>query len=142
VNELDTKRADFDPAQFRATLERAINRLDLPKLKLRTSNVTERISRAFKGEIRSSDQIDQLKRQFNQALTTVFEQLDQSFSTAVVDVESSLKKVQQGLQQDLTQSVQEELAGVKQDFANQQKVLDDYKALLKLIDVPKSTAVA
>jgi hypothetical protein len=138
VNELDTKRADFDPAQFRITLEHAINRLALPTLKLSSGNVTERISRAFKGEIRSGDQIDQLKRQFNQALTTVFEQLEQSFSGAVRDVQQSLQHVQQGLQQDLTKSVQDELAGVQQDFANQQHVLNDYTHLLSILALRRS----
>lgn len=133
VEELQTKRADFDPANFRATLERAINRLELPVLKLDMDDMGQQISRQFKDEIRSSDQMDMLKRQFNQALSDVFEQMTKSFAQSICALAQELKTVQQGLQHDLTQSVRDELTTLKEDFDKHSQALDDYVVLLDIV---------
>ena len=77
--------------------------------------------------------MDMLKRQFNQALSDVFEQMTKSFAQSIRALAQELKSVQQGLQHDLTQSVRDELTTLKEDFDKHSQALDDYVVLLDIV---------
>ena len=72
LDAMNTQSADYNPAQFRSMLERAVDQLVLPELRLDASDHTQALSQQFRGEIRSSNQMQQLKQQFESALHGVF----------------------------------------------------------------------
>lgn len=132
LDELQTSSTDFDPAQFRATLENAIQRVELPELNLQIGDPTQLISQKFSGEIRTG-QMDELKRQFRNALNDVFHLLSERFNAASKQLLDKMTHIQQNIQQDLTASVREELEKVRADFNDKQKTLDEYQKLLGFI---------
>lgn len=134
LDALQTHGTDFDPAQFRNTLEQAINRLQLPTLQLDTGSSAQQISRNFSGEVRGSSEKERLQQQFGQALLGVFEQLSASFERAVRASVEQLQQVRTGLQAELTASVRQELEALKADFAQQQQTLQDYHRLLQVVE--------
>ena len=132
LDELQTSSTDFDPAQFRATLENAIQRVELPELNLQIGDPTQLISQKFSGEIRTG-QMDELKRQFRNALNDVFHLLSERFNAASKQLLDKMTHIQQNIQQDLTASIHEELEKVRADFNDKQKTLDEYQKLLGFI---------
>lgn len=133
VDELNTSSQDFDPAQFKNTLDRVINQLDLPELNLDIGNPSELISRNFSGQVRSSSDIQQLKQQLNQSLQKIFEMLSQRFKTSSQDLQHSLEQTRDSLLQTLIAGLEQELQQVRQDFAEKQKTLEEYQQLKKIL---------
>ena len=133
VDELNTSTQDFDPAQFKNTLDRVINQLDLPELNLDIGNPSELISRNFSGQVRSSSDIQQLKQQLNQSLQKIFEMLSQRFKTSSQDLQHSLEQTRDSLMQTLIAGLEQELQQVRQDFAEKQKTLEEYQQLKKIL---------
>jgi len=133
VDELNTSSQDFDPAQFKNTLDRVINQLDLPELNLDIGNPSELISRNFSGQVRSSSDIQQLKQQLNQSLQKIFEMLSQRFKTSSQDLQYSLEQTRDSLLQTLIAGLEQELQQVRQDFAEKQKTLEEYQQLKKIL---------
>ena len=133
VDELNTSSQDFDPKQFKNTLDRVINQLDLPELDLDIGNPSELISRNFNGQVRSSSDIQQLKQQLNQSLQKIFEMLSQRFKTSSQDLQYSLEQTRDSLLQTLIAGLEQELQQVRQDFAEKQKTLEEYQQLKKIL---------
>ena len=133
VDELNTSSQDFDPKQFKNTLDRVINQLDLPELDLDIGNPSELISRNFSGQVRSSSDIQQLKQQLNQSLQKIFEMLSQRFKTSSQDLQHSLEQTRDSLLQTLIAGLEQELQQVRQDFAEKQKTLEEYQQLKKIL---------
>lgn len=133
VDELNTSSQDFDPTQFKNTLDRVINQLDLPELNLDIGNPSELISRNFSGQVRSSSDIQQLKQQLNQSLQKIFEMLSQRFKASSQDLQRSLEQTRNSLLQTLIAGLEQELQQVRQDFAEKQKTLEEYQQLKKIL---------
>lgn len=133
VDELNTSSQDFDPKQFKNTLDRVIKQLDLPELNLDIGNPSELISRNFSGQVRSSSDIQQLKQQLNQSLQKIFEMLSQRFKTSSQDLQRSLDQTRNSLLQTLIAGLEQELQQVRQDFAEKQKTLEEYQQLKKIL---------
>jgi len=133
VDELNTSSQDFDPAQFKNTLDRVINQLDFPELDLDIGNPSELISRNFSGQVRSSSDIEQLKQQLNQSLQQIFEMLSQRFKASSQDLQHSLEQTRNSLLQTLIAGLEQELQQVRQDFAEKQRTLEEYQQLKKIV---------
>lgn len=133
VDELNTSSQDFDPRQFKNTLDRVINQLDLPELNLDIGNPSELISRNFSGQVRSSSDIQQLKQQLHQSLQKIFEMLSQRFKASSQELQRSLEQTRNSLLQTLIAGLEQELQQVRQDFAEKQKTLEEYQQLKKIL---------
>lgn len=133
VDELNTSSQDFDPAQFKSTLDRVINQLDFPELDLDIGNPSELISHNFSGQVRSSSNIEQLKQQLNQSLQQIFGMLSQRFKASSQCLQQSLEQTRNSLLQTLIAGLEQELQQVRQDFAEKQKTLEEYQQLKKIL---------
>ncbi|WP_180038218.1 dynamin family protein [Acinetobacter sp. YH12127] len=133
VNELNTAQADFDANQFKNVLEAVIRQLDLPELNLNVGDPGRKISQNFSGQIRSSNDMQQLKQALHQSLQDVFKLLNEQFQASAKQIEVNLVNTQQQLAQKLTQGLERELAQIKQDFAEKQKAVQEYESLKALI---------
>ena len=133
LDAMNTQSADYNPAQFRSMLERAVDQLALPELHLDASDHTQALSQQFRGEIRSSNQMQQLKQQFESALHGVFKQLRQDFEHATTQLTQQLTEIQENLRGELTRSIEEDLQRVRDDLAQKQQAIADYQQLLQTI---------
>ena len=134
LDAMNTQSADYNPAQFRSMLERAVDQLVLPELHLDASDHTQALSQQFRGEIRSSSQMQQLKQQFESALHGVFKQLRQDFELATTQLTTQLTKIQRSLQSELTRSIEEDLQRIRNDFKQKQQALEEYNQLKQCIN--------
>lgn len=133
VNELNTAQDDFDANQFKNVLDAVIRQLDLPELNLNVGDPSRKISQNFSGQIRSSNDMQQLKQALHQSLQDVFKLLNEQFQASAQQIEVNLVNTQQQLAQKLTQGLERELAQIKQDFAEKQKAVQEYESLKALI---------
>lgn len=134
LDSLDTKSADFDPAQFKNLINQSISQLQLPELNMDIGDVGSMTSASFKGEVRSEDDRRELKRQLNTALKVVFEKLNTEFVSSVELVVDSLKAIKQNLEANLTQKLQDELEQLKADMQDKQATLASYQELMQIVE--------
>jgi len=135
VNELNTAQADFDATQFKNVLDAVIRQLNMPELNLEIGDPSRKISQNFSGQIKSSNDMQKLKKALNQSLQEVFKLLNDQFKASAKQVELNLTDTQNQLAQKLTQGLEKELSQIKQDFAEKQKSVQEYEALKTFISV-------
>lgn len=134
LNELDTKRDDFDPQHFRSLLSHTLDRLEIPELILETGDMTQMISQHFQGEI-TSDRMDELKNTLNQALHEIFSHVSNTFRESANKLYQQLRDLRDSLAEKLTEDVRQELAQIEKDFKHKSAKIAEYDQLIKQIKV-------
>lgn len=132
ISELDTENKDFNPVQFRESLDRVLRTLVIPELHLDFNDAPKMISQQFQGEVRDNN-MQALRDKLNEALQTTFKELSRRFELAIKSFAEALIVIQNSLELQLTESIRQDLERVRQDFANKEKVLVEYQDLLGVV---------
>jgi len=132
IEELNTGSLEFDPAEFRNTLESALNSLKLPELKLDIGDCGQLISGKFSGKVRSERKMEELRRTLRESLALVFDKLITGFDVAQKKLCGELDRTRDSLAQKLTSSLQGELNQLRKDFANKEAEIKQYEELIKI----------
>lgn len=127
LNHLDTGSERFDPAVFKAALDSAISRLQLPTFNMDLGDTTTLIP--YKDEIRESDKMAQLRHALDTALLKIYERLQSSFEQGVNDVVEQLTTLMETLHHTLTQESQAELQQVREGLVNKEQEIAHYAQL-------------
>lgn len=130
VNELDTASDDFDPEQFRSVLTHTLDSLEMPELHLDIGDMTGMISQQFSGEVSGSDEMERLRSALGLALQDVFKQLSERFEVSAGLLFEQLREIRDGLCDQLTLNVKNELAHIEDDFTRQRERLASYEQLM------------
>ena len=133
VGVLNSNSPDFDPAAFRSTLEGTVRRLEIPRLQIALSDTANLISHHFRGEVRSSSDMDALRDMQRKALGTVFTRLAQTFDAEVQRLCAQLTVLQASLGEQFSAQVHAEMAQVEAAFADREAALARYEKLLSLL---------
>lgn len=133
LNELETQSDEFDPAQFRTTLEGTLGRLKLPELKIELGDTASMISAHFSGEVCGDNAMEQLKTTLRKSVLSIADHLSGSFSVAVKSLCEQLNVIQTSLANELAKDLMAELNQLKLAFANQEIELARYAELRSII---------
>lgn len=132
IEELNTLSQEFDPAEFRNTLESVLNSLKLPELKLDLRDCGQFIGGKFSGKVRSERKMEELRRTLRESLALVFDKLLTGFDAALKKLCGELDRTRDSLTQKLTASLQDELDQLRKDFANKEAEIKQYEELIKI----------
>lgn len=132
IEELNTGSQEFDPAEFRNTLESALNSLKLPELKLDIGDCGQLISGKFSGKVRSERKMEELRQTLRESLVFVFGELMTGFDAALKKLCGELDRTRDSLAKKLTASLQGELEQLRKDFANKEAEIAQYEELVKI----------
>ena len=128
VHHLNTDSEQFDPALFRGALESAIYALDLPELVLKADESQMMIP--FQGEIKSSEDKQKLQQALDKALGAMFDKLAKQLDAGAKSIFDQLETLKSGLQETLSQSLQQEFNEIEQGLARKESEMAAYRALL------------
>lgn len=130
LKELDTASENFDPKQFRTTLEGSLERLRLPELCLPLGDVGRAIGARFSGEVRDDKAMTELREALRQALQIVSGQLDTAFKNGVDELCQQLDQVKAALADELVKDIHTELEQLRTAFADKERELAHYDEVL------------
>ena len=133
IEELNTGSADFDPAEFRSTLEGALNALALPALEIDMGDCGALVSSHFSGNVRSEEKMEALRQTLRKELAEVHAQLASSLDAGLEALCGELERTRDGLAQKLTAGLQRELEQLRKDFSNKAAEIQQYEALISLV---------
>ena len=132
IDELTTGSQEFNPAEFRNTLEGTLNSLRLPELKLDIDDCGQLIGNKFSGNVRQDKKMNALRQALRQSLELVHDKLLVSFDAALKRLCDELAKTRDSLEQKLTASLRDELAQLGKDFANREAEIKQYEAVVEI----------
>ena len=122
---------EFNPAEFRITLESALNNLVLPELTLDLGDCSRLISGKFSGKVRNEKKMEALRQTLREALDIVFARLISALDVAMESLSHDLEQVRDSLEEKLTSNLQTELSQLKKDFSNKEAEIRLYENMIK-----------
>jgi hypothetical protein len=131
--ELDTRDDNFNPAEFRATFEGSLSRLQLPELRLDIDNPARAISTLFSGEVRDGSAMEQLRQTLRHALQTVSGQLNTAFKNGVDYLCEQLDTLRDSLAEEMAKDIRAELQKLREAFADKERELAHYDEVLAIV---------
>ena len=137
LNELSTRSEEFDPQVFKIMLENFIAQLVLPAFDVKLGDNSAMIAKSFHGEITSSNEMEQLRSQLNQALSNVLEKLHNEFEKQFNAVIALLDSAGNGLADELLADLRQQLEKVKQQIADKENEVDVYLDFLEEVELKK-----
>ena len=122
---------EFNPAEFRHTLESALNNLALPELTLDLGDCGQLISGKFSGKVRNEKKMDSLRQTLREALDIVFARLVGALDAAMEKLSHDLEQARGSLKEKLTTNLQAELRQLRKDFSNKEAEIKLYENLVE-----------
>lgn len=129
---LDTRSEQFDPTQFRTTLEQSLVSLQMPRLDVDLGDTTSLIGGSFSRDVQGDDEMKRLRSSLNQALRAIMERFESCFQEQFQVVMQQLDLVEQTLTERLIKDVKAELNTLQQKVENKEAELKYYNSLLVL----------
>lgn len=131
IDVLNTGSQEFNPAEFRITLESALNNLVLPELTLDLGDCSRLISGKFSGKVRNEKKMEALRQTLREALDIVFARLISALDVAMESLSHDLEQARDSLEEKLTSNLQAELSQLKKDFSNKEAEIRLYENMIK-----------
>lgn len=133
VNNFDTTDENFDPAYFRLLVEKTLNTIEMPVVKIDIKSDIQKISANFSGEVREGDQKIAMQMALSDSLHSVFSSIESVLLKEFSNLKSELNKLKDSLADQLLGDITGELEIIESQFANRKKELERNESLLQSI---------
>ncbi|MDO9571807.1 MAG: dynamin family protein [Hydrogenophaga sp.] len=137
LEQLEAGDKNFDPGHFRNTFGHVISQLKLPVLQLEYGGAIQSITNQFASELRDTADAEHLRQATVDAKQTVHDDLHKECSSKVGALCHALDTIVDHLANEMPTRLHQEMEQLRVAFANKERELDQYNALLKLISSQK-----
>lgn len=132
--DLETESDHFNPNEFRATLDGAINRIAIPELVLDVGDPAKDVQANFQGELRGDDEISRIRDAYRNSIKQVTELMLSEFERGTKTLANELEELKFALTHDLAKEIRKELDLLEQAFSDKNEELDQYENILRIVD--------
>lgn len=127
VNNMDTSSTDFNPDQFRLIVQDTLNQIELPVFQVSLDKYINDITDRFSGEVRDTNDREQLKQVVSQVASDLIGVLSQQIATEVKSFKEKLGQLQEQFVDILLKDVNAEFEGLEKQAAEKEKSIQQLK---------------
>jgi len=127
---------NFDCDYFRLIIERTLNTIQFPIIKIDIDDAIGLISEKFSGQVRDAD-ISNLKISQSKALKSIFTRIDQIFQPQFTSFSDQLTKIKSELTDKLLHDINKEYDGIQKEFDDLNNQISIYKEMIKTVALSK-----
>ena len=125
----------FDPSDIIDTLKNAVNRISIPDVEIDTSAHIETIRKNFSTSEVKNDQVDSLKQEVKRVLQMILTDMKKEINHQTEKIITELNLAKENFLPKLLQDSHEKAEMMKANRNELKKTLQDYDALINLLDL-------
>lgn len=140
INNFDTSDENFDPAYFRFLVEKTLNTIEIPIIKIDIHSEINSIASKFSGEIREGAEKSAVQTALSDSLHSVFSSIETTLTKEFNNLKSNLQKLKDSLADQLLSDITGELDIIESLFKDREKelkknefILSSLKECIKII---------
>ena len=133
VENFDSSNDYYDPAYFKLLVERTLNSVELPVIKIDVTGVVDSVSSQFSGEIRDSSMKANLKVILSQVIGDLFDDISQRFNDEVTIFKEKIDEIKKEFSDKLLKNINEEFSIVIEKYSNKEDEIERYKEFINKI---------
>lgn len=133
VNNMDTSSTDFNPDQLRLIVQDTLNQIELPVFQVSLDKYINDITDRFSGEVRDTNDREQLKQVVSQVASDLIAALSQQIAAEVKSFKEKLGQLQKQFVDILLKDVNAEFENLEKQASEKEKsvqLLKSYENLL------------
>lgn len=133
INNFDTSDENFEPAYFRLLVEKTLNTIEIPIIKINIHSEINNIASKFSGEVRDGAEKSALRSELSASLQSIFSSIETKLIEEFNNLKSSLQKLKDNLADQLLSDITGELDEIESSFKNREAELEKNKIILDSI---------
>lgn len=133
VNNMDTSSTDFNPDQLRLIVQDTLNQIELPVFQVSLDKYINDITDRFSGEVRDTNDREQLKQVVSQVASDLIGALSQQIATEVKSFKEKLGQLQEQFVDILLKDVNAEFDSLEKQADEKEKSIEGLKAYEALL---------
>lgn len=127
VNNMDTSSTDFNPDQLRLIVQDTLNQIELPVFQVSLDKYINDITDRFSGEVRDTNDREQLKQVVSQVASDLIGALIQQIAAEVKSFKEKLGQLQEQFVDILLKDVNAEFENLEKQAAEKEKSIQQLK---------------
>ena len=127
VNNMDTSSTDFNPDQLRLIVQDTLNQIELPVFQVSLDKYINDITDRFSGEVRDTNDREQLKQVVSQVASDLIGALIQQIAAEVKSFKEKLGQLQEQFVDILLKDVNTEFENLEKQAAEKEKSIQQLK---------------
>lgn len=127
VNNMDTSSTDFNPDQLRLIVQDTLNQIELPVFQVSLDKYINDITDRFSGEVRDTNDREQLKQVVSQVASDLIGALSQQIVAEVKTFKEKLGQLQRQFVDVLLKDVNAEFENLEKQAAEKEKSIQQLK---------------
>lgn len=127
VNNMDTSSTDFNPDQLRLIVQDTLNQIELPVFQVSLDKYINDITDRFSGEVRDTNDREQLKQVVSQVASDLIVALSQQIAAEVKSFKEKLGQLQEQFVDILLKDVNAEFENLEKQAAEKEKSIQQLK---------------
>lgn len=132
VDEFNTADEFYDPMYFKLLVERTLNTIEFPIIKVDISNFIEDISSRFSGEITDSSEKSELRKIVFQLISSLFDNISIIFEKETKKYKNLLETIKNEFKDILLEKITDEFNILLKQFENKEKQIVKSNEMLSL----------
>ncbi len=134
VDNFDMGNDNYDPAFFKIMVTNTLNNLEFPIIKIDISDVIDRVSSRFSGEVTSSSEKSSLLDVLDSGISKIFDSLSDKLESSVRNFKNSMQVVKDDFLKELLENINAEFNEVLTKCDNKDKEIQNYKEYIELLE--------
>lgn len=138
VKNFDASDESYDPAYFKLLVEKTLNDITLPVIKIDISEFLNSVAGKFSGEVRNSSEKSNLKSMLTGSISHLFDEITSKFVEELTSFKVKLEPIKNGFEDKLLVNINSEFNIVFQQFENKEyeiqkgkEFIDEINTLIK-----------
>ena len=133
LNNFDSGDESFDINHFRLIVEKILNSIEFPVIKLDVNPFIQKISNEFSGEVKDSGDRAKLQNLLSETMDVLFNNVSEQFTKAVEIFRSSLDVMQTNFSKELLKQIQREFDTLCEQYEDKNNAVKQYEQILIIL---------
>ncbi|MDD6207026.1 MAG: dynamin family protein [Clostridiales bacterium] len=134
IENFDVADENFTPSYYKLLVEKTLNSIEMPMIKIDVSNFVSGVAAQFFGEVRDNAKRTDLKNTLSTVIGELFDQICNIFESEVGSFKAKVEEMKQTFSNELLHDIIDELNIVLEKYENKEKEIEDYNRFVTAVE--------
>jgi len=138
VDNFNSADIGYDPSYFRLLTEKALNKIELPLMKINVDEYLSTLSGKFSGEVRSSSAQSELRSLLDSIISKLYDVIGEKFVTELTAYKLEMDKIKNGFAEQLLKEMNADFEKLKKDCKDKEQSIERIKEYVAVLEKIRS----
>ena len=134
VDNFNAADTEYDPAYFRLLTEKALNKIELPIMKISVDEYLSTLNSKFSGEVRSSSAQTELRQMLDRIVGELYDNIGKQFAAELSKYKERMNGIKEEFAEQLLKEMNEDYEKLKSDCKDKENNIARMKEYIALLE--------